>query len=318
MRRTGINPVGDLLTFISILGLIFKVRPDALLSYTVKPVVYGTLAATLSRVPKRFSLITGLGYAFGDARSLLGRLVQKIAQGLYKVSLLGATKVFFQNPDDQQLFRHLGLLKANSKSAVVNGSGVCLVNFAECEPPKDLQFLLIARLLAAKGVREYVEAARKIKRKAPATRFVLVGWIDDNPDAISQEELDTWISDGTIEFLGKLSDVREALSKCSVFVLPSYREGVPRTVLEAMAIGRAIITTDTPGCRETVIESHNGFLVPSKSVDELYFAMLRFVENPVLVYEMGKNSRHFAEEKFDVEKVNRAMLIEMGLGQDAH
>ena len=176
---------------------------------------------------------------------------------------------------------------------------------------------MIGRLLGDKGVREFAEAARKIKALHPEVRFNVVGWIDSNPDAIAQSELDAWVADGTLEFLGKLDDVRPAIAACTVYVLPSYREGTPRTVLEAMAMGRPIITTDAPGCRETVIDGDNGFLVPVQSVDALVDAMLKFIEDPALAPRMGRRSRQIAEDKYDVHKVNAVMLREMGITRAA-
>jgi glycosyltransferase involved in cell wall biosynthesis len=172
---------------------------------------------------------------------------------------------------------------------------------------------LIARLLGDKGVREYAQAAALVKQRFPDVTFRLVGWIDDNPDAISQAELDAWIAAGSIEFMGKLSDVRPAIADSCVYVLPSYREGTPRTVLEAMAMGRAVITTDAPGCRETVVDGRNGFLVPVQDVSGLSESMIKLIENPEQVAAMGARSRQMAEEKYDVHKVNKAMLKEMGL-----
>ena len=160
-------------------------------------------------------------------------------------------------------------------------------------------FLLIARLLGDKGIREYVQAAKLVKQQYPEAQFDLVGGLDTNPTSISQAELDQWIAAGTINFLGRLSDVRPAIAECSVYVLPSYREGTPRTVLEAMAMGRAVITTDAPGCRETVLDGDNGFLVPVKDTDALAQAMLRFIEQPELIAQMGQRSRSIAEEKYD-------------------
>jgi glycosyltransferase involved in cell wall biosynthesis len=179
--------------------------------------------------------------------------------------------------------------------------------------PDNPIFLLIARLLGDKGVREYVEAARLVKRKHPQARFELVGWVDENPDAIDQVELDDWVNEGVIDFKGKLSDVQSAITDCSIFVLPSYREGTPRAVLEAMSMGRPIITTRAPGCRETVVDGYNGFLVSVKAVDELVSAMLKFIDQPELVVSMGSYSRKLAEEKYDVHKVNDVMLREMGI-----
>ena len=175
-------------------------------------------------------------------------------------------------------------------------------------------FLLIARLLGDKGVREYAQAARRIRELHPSVRCLLVGWIDTNPDAIAQHELDAWVAEGTLEFLGRLADVRPAIAACSVYVLPSYREGTPRTVLEAMAMGRAVITTDAPGCRETVANGVNGFMVPVQSADALEQAMLKFVHNPDLAARMGLRARQVAENKYDIHKVNTVMLQAMGIG----
>jgi len=167
--------------------------------------------------------------------------------------------------------------------------------------------------LGDKGVREYAQAAQRTRALYPQSRFSLVGWLDENPDAIAQTELDAWVQAGTLDFLGRLSDVRPAIEACSVYVLPSYREGTPRTVLEAMAMGRAIITTDAPGCRETVVDGDNGFLVPVRSVDALANAMARFIIDPTLAARMGQRSRQLAVDKYDVHKVNAVMLKEMGL-----
>jgi glycosyltransferase involved in cell wall biosynthesis len=196
---------------------------------------------------------------------------------------------------------------------VVNGSGVDVTAFAVAPLPTEPHFLLIARLLGDKGVREYAQAAQRTREIYPQARFSLVGWLDENPDSISQAELDSWVREGTLNFLGRLSDVRPALASCSVFVLPSYREGTPRTVLEAMAMGRAVITTDAPGCRETVVNGDNGFLVSVKSVAALTVAMTRFLDDPELAVRMGRRGRYLAEQKYDVHKVNAMMLKEMWL-----
>src|SRR5258706_5676706 len=172
---------------------------------------------------------------------------------------------------------------------------------------------MFARLLRSKGVIEYVDAARILKRRHPHSTFRLAGWIDDNPDSVTRQELNGWIAQGTIEFLGRLRDVRPALNECSVYVLPSYREGTPRSVLEAMAVGRAVITTDAPGCRETVVDGDNGFLVPIKSTENLVTAMERFLLEPKLAVRMGLRSREIAESRYDVNKVNAVMLREMNL-----
>lgn len=312
LRRTGTNPLADMQTLWSLWRLMRRVRPDRVLGYTIKPVIYGSLAAWLAGVPQRCALITGLGYAF-QVQGSGGRL-QALVQRLYALALSKVHTVFFQNPDDEALFRQRGIVAAGARTCVVNGSGVDVGAFTVAPLPLGPPcFLLIARLLGDKGVREYAQAARRIRAAHPGVRCLLVGWIDTNPDTIAQHELDAWVADGSLEFLGRLSDVRPAIAACSVYVLPSYREGTPRTVLEAMAMGRAVITTDAPGCRETVVEGDNGFLVPVQSVDALEHAMLRFVADPALAGRMGLRGRQIAEAKYDVHKVNAVMLRAMEL-----
>ena len=319
MQRTGTNPISDLKLLKNIYQQIRQIKPDYVLSYTIKPVIYGTLAAWLAKVPHRFALITGLGYAFQNVESGKRSLFQKLVYGLYTQALKHAEKVFFQNPDDLKLFQDMHLLDAKKPTVVVNGSGVNVQDFDVMPLPLNDQgivkasFLLIARLLGDKGVREYAEAARIIKAQYPDTEFHLVGWIDDNPSAISQVELDTWIKDGRLKYWGKLSDVRPAIAASSVYVLPSYREGTPRTVLEAMAMGRAVITTDAPGCRETVTNGVNGYLVGVKSVEDLVKSMQYFIEDPKLMTEMGQHSREIALNKYDVHQVNKHMMTEMNM-----
>lgn len=315
LQRTGMNPFADCAAVLRLWLLMRRIGPHYVLGYTVKPVIYGTLAARLADVPRRFALITGLGYAFqgqacgGNHRGQIRSLVQR----LYRLALGGTHKVFFQNPDDEALFRSLAILRPAMPSCVVNGSGVDVTQFEVSPLPNTLRFLLIARLLGDKGVREYVEAARQVRACNPNVQFSLVGWIDENPDAIRQEELDAWVSEGVVEYLGRLEDVRPAIAASSVYVLPSYREGTPRTVLEAMAMGRAVITTNAPGCRETVVDGDNGFLVAVKAVDQLAAAMMRFVEQPELMVRMGARSREIAEEKYDARRVSEKMLEEMGI-----
>ena len=320
MQRTGTNPASDLKTLLIIYKLIQKIKPDYVLSYTIKPVIYGTLAAWLAKVPNRYALITGLGYAFQNVETQTKRSIfQKLVHGLYQQALSRSHKAFFQNPDDLKLFQDLKLLNAQTPTVVVNGSGVNVADFNVLPLPLTadqkikISFLLIARLLGDKGVREYAEAAKIIKHKYPHVEFNLVGWIDENPSAIRQQELDQWVASNTLNYWGKLSDVRPAIAESSVYVLPSYREGTPRTVLEAMAMGRAIITTDAPGCRETVTDGDNGFLVEVKSVESLVKAMEKLILQPELIAKMGSRSREIALHKYDVHQVNTHMMQEMGL-----
>ena len=313
-NRTGLNPLSDIMTIISLFRLMRRIRPEYVLSYTAKPVIYGSLAAQVSGVKQYFALITGLGFTFTEEFIDKRRLLYNFIRFLYKVGLRRARKIFFQNPDDEALFHKLGIVNRVTPTIVVNGSGVDLKYYYVTQLPSNINFLLITRLLESKGVRIYADAARKIRESYPDVLFTLVGKIDENPDSISQNELDKWINDGVINYLGYLSDVRKAISGCSVYVLPSYyREGTPRSILEAMSMGRAIITTDSPGCRETVINGDNGYLVKARSVENLVKALLHFIENPDCVNSMGSRSREIAEEKYDVHKVNSFMIREMGI-----
>ena len=294
MNRTGTNPFLDIRTIFQCWYLMLKIKPDYFLGYTPKPVIYGNLAAGLARIPNRYALITGLGFTFQTNKQWLNFLMRN----LYKIALNKANKIFFQNPDDQNLFFKLGIVKKkHNKTVIVNGSGVDIDKFKETSFPKKITFLLIARLLIDKGIREYFEAAKIVKKKYPHINFALVGWIDENPNSITKSELNNLLNDNCVEFFGRLEDVRPAITNSSIYVLPSYSEGTPRTVLEAMAMGRPIITTDAPGCRETVINNKNGFLIQIKSSDDLANAMIKFIKNPELISIMGKNSRIIVEEK---------------------
>lgn len=314
MERTGVNPVKDFFYFIAICKLLLQLRPLVVLSYTIKPVIWGGLAAWFTGVPKRYALITGLGYAFASQATGKRYLIRLVASFLYKLSLRRATLVFFQNAEDAVLFRDTGLLSRNVPMALVNGSGVDLEKFQSVDfPALPVIFLMIARLISDKGVREYVQAAKFVRAIYPNVEFHLVGDCDANPDSISIEEVNAWVAAGDILWHGPLSDVRPAIAKCHVYVLPSYREGLPRTVLEAMAMGRPIITTDAPGCRDTVEHGRNGFIVPVKSAEQLAEAMIGFIERVDLIALMGGESRLIAESKFNVHEVNSVMLDSMRL-----
>jgi glycosyltransferase involved in cell wall biosynthesis len=284
------------------------------LTYTIKPIVYGTLAARAASPGARcYAMITGVGYAF-SAQELRARLSRQVARILLNISLPLNARVFFQNPDDRALFLRNGLVRPE-QVVLIPGSGVDLDAFAPAPLPKHppLVFLLIARLLREKGVEEYADAARLLRSRYPDVRFVLVGPLDDHPDAITQKEVRKWEVEGVLEYLGYQEDVRPAIAASSVYVLPSYREGTPRSVLEAMAMGRPVITTDVPGCRETVRPWVNGFLVPPRDPLGLALAMERFLRRPELVPAMGRRSREEAEARFDVHVVNDIILDTLGL-----
>jgi len=309
LSRTGLNPVTDLLLGLRLWQLFRKQKYDVVLGYTIKPVIWGMLAGKAAGVPRRVALITGLGYAFtGEARGVRG-LVRSISTRLYRLALRQAHLIFFQNNDDRDDFAKLDILPPDTETRIVNGSGVDLEFYPRMPLPNGpFRFLLIARLLGDKGIREYVAAARLIRQDYDNVAFDLVGGSDPNPNAISHEEAQGWHDSGDIRWLGHLSDVRPVLAECHVYVLPSYREGTPRTVLEAMSTGRAVITTDAPGCRETVEPGVNGFLVPVKNVEALAAAMRRFLDDRTIAEHMGTEARRFVEEKYEVHKVNAEII----------
>lgn len=314
LDRTGLNFWLDFRFLLELYRLMRYEKPDVALYYTIKPIVYCSIAARWVGVPKRAAIITGLGFAFAQSDTLRQLVVRSATRLLYRLAMLCTDTVFFQNPDDEADFRRRGLLHRAQRIEQISGSGVNLNHFASVKLPLEpIRFLMIGRLLVSKGVREYVQACKAVKKLYPQARFALVGWLDANPDSICIEELTSWIQQNDIEFLGHLRDVRYAISDCSVLVLPSYREGTPRTVLEAMSIGRAIITTDAPGCRETVVNGDNGIMVPIKSASSIADAMIHLINNPELISRMGLRSRQIAEEKFDVRKVNQIILKGLGL-----
>jgi glycosyltransferase involved in cell wall biosynthesis len=327
LSRAGMSPSDDLRTFWELCHVMRKLRPDLVMTYTIKPVIWGGLAAWLTGVNSVYSLITGLGYAFMHKKEMRSNVAGLLATLLYRMSLKKSRKVFFQNPDDMKEFITLGLVE-HQQCVIVNGSGVDLTHYDLSNLPSAPCFLMICRLLKDKGVREYIQAARKINELGPGVSFRLAGALDSNPSAISQRELKQWVSDGIIDYLGELPDVRPAIAASSIYVLPSYYEGTPRTVLEAMSMGRPIITTNAAGCRETirmsngekldkdskeVVQGENGFLIPVRDVDKMVEAIWKFLENPYLIKEMGKKSREIAEEKYDVNKVNQEILRGMSL-----
>ena len=314
LRRTGINPLRDVRGLRALVRLLRRLRSDAVFSYNIKPVVYGSLAAALAGVPRRFSMITGMGYLF-SGETYRQRGLRSLASLLYRAALRYNDAVFFQNPDDRAMFESMGLLNGRARVVMTNGSGINLERFAFAEPVVEpLSFLLIGRLLQDKGIVEYVEAARALKARYPQVSFRLLGAHDANlPHALPGSVVDEWRQEGVVEYLGPTKDVRPYLSAASVYVLPSYREGTPRSVLEAMATGRPVVTTDAPGCRETVQEGVNGFLVPVKDSGALASAMERFILEPELIGSMGRESRRIAEEKYDVHEVNRVILEAMEL-----
>ena len=310
LTRTGMNPVRDGIDTVRLAALLRRLRPDVTLGYFIKPVIYGTLAAWLAGVPRRVAMIEGLGYVFtvsGDRQPLRRKILKALVSSLYRFSLGRSHKVIFLNKDDVSEFVGASLVH-EEKAVNLGGIGVDLSDWpvvpAHVQP---VTFLLAARLLRDKGIVEYAEAARLVKAEHPEVRFLLLGGLDPNPGGLSQAEVQAWAEKGLLEWPGHVA-VKPWLAKASVYVLPSFREGLPRSTQEAMAMGRPVITTDAPGCRDTVEEGVNGFLVPVRDVPALAHAMLRFVQNPGLIESMGRESRRLAETHFDVRKINARLL----------
>jgi glycosyltransferase involved in cell wall biosynthesis len=306
LARTGVDPRKDFRYRSVLRDLISRHQVDLVLGYTIKPCVWGSLAAKDCGV-ESVSLVTGLGYAFIPSRRLRQRLVSAISRHLWRRATAANRVVIFQNPDDRDDFLKAGVLVDPSKARLIDGSGVDMGEYPRQPLPGAARFLMIARLLGNKGVREYAQAAMDLRRHGIAASFSLIGYHDEGPDGIAAGELDLWRAGG-LEYLGPSDDVRRALGDCSVFVLPSYREGTPRTVLEAMATGRPVITSDVPGCRETIVDGESGLLVPAREPKALAGAMNRMAGNPALRKWMGAAAWQRCAAKYEVTKVNSVMM----------
>lgn len=312
MNKNGTSIIGDIVYCKNLLQLLRKEKPDAVLGYTIKPVVYGAIAARFAGVKNINCMVTGGGYTF-TATTVKAKILGRIVRTLYKIGFSFADHIIFQNPDDLNEFCEKRLVM-RSKCSVVNGSGVDLTRFAVSPYPPNVSFFMLSRLLKSKGVQEYLEAAKIVKKNYPQVQFYILGKYENlMQDAVPKEYVERFINEGIVERFDETSDVRPYYERCSVYVLPSYREGTPRTVLEAMAMGRPIITTDTQGCRETVTDGINGFLVPVKDGKALAEKMELFINDPGLVEKMGSNSMELVAHKFDVNLVNAAMLNIMQL-----
>jgi glycosyltransferase involved in cell wall biosynthesis len=312
IANASLNPAATLASYRAVSKAIRDIAPVAVISYTIKPVTLGSIAAWRAGVPKVVALVTGLGFAFTSGGGAKRRLSRFAAKAMYWAALRRCSAILFQNADDRDHFVSLGLVRRGDNVAIINGSGIDVEAFVPAPFPARLSFLMISRLLGDKGVREYGKAALHLKKRFPDVSFKLVGYFDESPDRISESELTEMIAGG-VEFVGRLEDVRPAIAECSVYVLPSYREGTPRSVLEAMAMGRPVITTDAPGCRETVEPGRNGFLVEPRTVEPLARAMEKFIEDPSLIPAMGAESRTIAESKYDARAVNRTIMQVSGL-----
>lgn len=313
LGKASMNILSDLRYLIRLIKITKAVKPDLMLCYTMKPVIYGSIAGWIAKVPVRVSMITGLGFLFSNSHNVLKWGVQFIGKVLLSFSLRKNNKIFFQNIDDKKLFSQKKITGKNQLTFVTNGSGVDLKFYNVRPLPCEPSFLLIARMINDKGIREYVEAIRKVKKSYPSIRFSMVGGLEENIDGIHFKDIQSWVAEGLIDYKGKLSDVRPEIEECSIYVLPSYREGTPRSVLEAMSMGRAIITTDVPGCRDTVIDGVTGLLVRPKDSFDLAEAMIRLIQDNKLLIEMGRNSREYAEKKYSDESVVSEILSQLDL-----
>jgi glycosyltransferase involved in cell wall biosynthesis len=325
MQRTSVNPIADLAYRKRLIAAFETLDAELVFAYQAKAAVWSAIAAR--RVSRRRRdeglppirvcvLFPGLGYLFSSGGGIKRELIQRLGHALYRHAFSDLSLAIFQNREDRATLRRFRVLRDHVPTAVVNGSGVPLDEFTCSPPPKEpVRFLMATRLLSEKGIREYVAAARQLRAKYPGrVDFVIAGGLDVNPSAIREEEIQGWHREGVIEFIGHQSDVRPLLQRISVFVLPSYyMEGTPRSILEAMAVGRPIVTTNNRGCKETVEPGVNGFLVEKRDVESLRAAMERFVEQPGLIVRMGRESRRLAQEKYDVRVVSREMIEAMGL-----
>lgn len=313
LNRSGLNPFKDINSIIDLKNKLKAIDPDYIFAYTIKPVIFSSLISKKLDLKGMYSLMPGLGYAFNNG-GIKNTIVNKVAVFLYKISLKNNNKLFFQNPDDLNLFIDLNLI-GRGKTVLVNGSGVDIDEFYNTEPQTEkISFLLMARLLKSKGIIEYIKAAEIIKSNYSEVDFKILGSPGSGPDAVDMNYVNQAVKKGIINYPGRVENVKEYIAQSSVYVLPSYyREGTPRSILEAMSMGKPIITTDNPGCRETVVDGKNGFMIPIKNHKILAEKMKYFIENREAIINMGKESRKIAEEKYDVHKVNQKIIENMNL-----
>ncbi|WP_216936996.1 MULTISPECIES: glycosyltransferase family 4 protein [unclassified Acinetobacter] len=318
LNRGGFNPFADIIATYHLSRKIKEIEPCLVFSYFSKPVIFGTLAAKLAKVPRIVGMLEGLGYTFTEQPGGLNKktqLIKKIQVFLYKIALPQLDQLIFLNPDDpKDLLQQYGIKV--KKVEVLGGIGLNLENYKYSENfNSDISFIFVARLLAEKGVHDYIRAAKIVKSKYHNIKFTVLGAIDKSAlGSLKEEELKDLIQTNIIEYPGYVNNVADWIEQASVFVLPSYyREGVPRSTQEAMAMGRPVITTDVPGCRETVVDGINGFLVPKWNPNALAEKMIYFIEHPEKISIMGAESHKIAVEKFDAEKVNQRLMKILGL-----
>jgi glycosyltransferase involved in cell wall biosynthesis len=310
LSRSGGNPLEETASFRALWRIFREERPDLVHHVTIKPVIYGTPAARWSGVPAVVNAVPGMGFVF-TRRGLGARLRRQLVRFMYRIALVHPNMhVIFQNADDMQSFIDARVVD-RSRTTLIRGSGVDLGEFAPGpEPPGAVTFLLVGRMIRHKGVVEYVEAARVARESYPDWRFLLVGDVDPgNPASLTPDELLDWVAEGTVEWLGRRSDVARLIASAHVVVLPSYREGLPKTLLEAAACGRAMIATDIAGCREVVRHGVTGLLVPPRTHEELASAMITLGTRPELRQRFGRAAREKAEAVFSIEDVVRHTFL---------
>lgn len=318
LNRGGLNPLADMIATYQLSKKIKAINPDLVFSYFSKPVIFGTLAAKLAKAPRVIGMLEGLGYTFTEQPEGLSKktqLIKKIQVFLYKIALPQLNQLIFLNPDDpKDLLQKYGIKV--KKVEVLGGIGLNLENYKYSKNfNSDISFIFVARLLAEKGIHDYIKAAKIVKSKYPNIKFTVLGAIDKSAlGSLKEEELQDLIQTNIIEYPGYVNNVADWIEQASVFVLPSYyREGVPRSTQEAMAMGRPVITTDVPGCRETVVDGVNGFLIPKWNPNALAEKMIYFIEHPEEISTMGAESHKIAVEKFDAEKVNQRLMKILGI-----
>lgn len=301
MAAKGINPSKDLALLGQMQRLYKSIKPDFIFHYTIKPNIYGSVAARLAGIPS-IAVTTGLGYTF-----IQDNWVARVARLLYKAAFFSPKEVWFLNEDDRQTFlRHR--LVAPGKTVLLHGEGINTTHFCPQPPPLTdgkTRFLLVGRMLWDKGVGEYVEAARQLRKQYPDAVFQLLGACSvPNPSQVTRKQMAEWEREGVIEYLGTTTDVRPYLLQADCVVLPSYREGMPRTLLEAAAMGKPLITTDAPGCRDVVVDGKTGWLCPVKDAAALAKCMMQLLTMPAADRQaMGMAGRRFIEQNFDEQKV---------------
>lgn len=311
--KNGTNPLADISYCLKLRKILKKEKADAILGYTIKPVIYGSIAGWLAGVKNRTAMVTGAGYLFAS-KSFKAKMIRLVSFMLYRMGLGAAQKVIFQNIDDLNEFVEHKLVK-REKCQVVNGSGVNMSKYTPAPYPEKPSFFFLGRLVHSKGGLDFAEAAKIVKSQYPEARFMILGKLEKNlPDAIKEEELMPFIEEGTIELFPETDDIPKYYAMTSVFVLPTaYREGTPRVILEAMASARAIITTNTPGCKETVVEGENGYFTGIHDPENLAEKIIIFIKNPKKIEAFGQKSLEICKNKYEVSITNSRMLEIMGI-----